>query len=79
LMSPQGNHSLQLQQLWDKHGQPILRAPGAGHRVQIALPEGMDSEFVLIIRDLPQTAPELDAQSTQTIAPATANLAAGCK
>jgi len=79
LMSPQGNHSLQLQQLWDKHGQPIHRAPGAGHRVQIALPEGMDSKFVLIIRDLPQTAPELQALSETATAPASANHAAGCK
>ena len=54
LMSPQGNQSLQLQQLWDKQGTPISRAPGAGHRVQIELPAGMKAEFVLIIRDLPQ-------------------------
>jgi putative protease len=79
LMSPQGNHSLQLQQLWDKQGASISRAPGAGHRVQIALPEGMDSEFVLIIRDLPQTAPELHALSETTTTAATANHAAGCK
>lgn len=57
LMSPQGNHSLLLQQLWDKHGQPIQRAPGAGHRVQMALPAGMSGDFMLIIRDLPQAEP----------------------
>ncbi len=59
LMSPQGNQTLILQQLWDKQGTPISRAPGAGHRVQINLPEGMRSDFVLIIRDLPPLEPAL--------------------
>jgi putative protease len=54
LMSPQGNQSLQLQHLWDQQGQPIRRAPGAGHRVQMELPDGMRCDFMLIIRDLPQ-------------------------
>ncbi|WP_306523691.1 tRNA 5-hydroxyuridine modification protein YegQ [Rheinheimera sp.] len=54
LMSPQGNQQLCLAELWDKQGQPILRAPGAGHQVQLQLPKGMLAEFVLIIRDLPQ-------------------------
>jgi putative protease len=57
LMSPQGNQQLILQQLWDKHGAPIHRAPGAGHRVLIELPHGMTSDFVLLIRDLPQAEP----------------------
>lgn len=64
LMSPLGNHSLQLQQLWDQHGQPIRRAPGAGHRVQIELPDGMSSDFMLIIRELPPT-PAILATATQ--------------
>lgn len=53
LMSPQGNQQLCLTALWDKQGQPIQRAPGAGHQVQLQLPQGMSSDFVLIIRDLP--------------------------
>ena len=57
LMSPQGNHPLLLQQLWDQHGMPIQRAPGAGHRVQMSLPDGLNSDFMLIIRDLPRAEP----------------------
>lgn len=55
LMSPMGNHSLQLTALFDQQGQPITRASGAGHRVQMALPEGLCSDFMLLIRDLPQS------------------------
>ncbi len=55
LMSPAGNQPIQLTALWDKQGLPITRAPGAGHRVQLELPAGMDSAFVLLIRDLPET------------------------
>jgi len=53
LMSPQGNQQLRLSALWDKHGVAINRAPGAGHRVQLELPVGMQSDFVLLVRDLP--------------------------
>lgn len=53
-MAPTGNQQICLQQLWNAKGQLILRAPGAGHRVQIELPVGMDSSFVLLIRELPQ-------------------------
>lgn len=64
LMSPLGNHSLTLLQLWDQHGQPIRRAPGAGYRVQMELPDGMSGEFMLIIRELPPTSAIL-ATATQ--------------
>ncbi|WP_333795817.1 prephenate-dependent tRNA uridine(34) hydroxylase TrhP [Rheinheimera sp.] len=53
LMSPQGNQHICLMELWDKQGVPIQRAPGAGHQVQLQLPDGMSPDFVLIIRDLP--------------------------
>ncbi len=53
LMSPQGNQQICLSELWDKQGVPIQRAPGAGHQVQLQLPDGMSPDFVLIIRDLP--------------------------
>jgi putative protease len=71
LMPPQGNHSLQLQQLWDKQGTPISRAPGAGHRVQIALPAGMKGDFVLMIRDLPQAEPADAEKATAAVTPET--------
>ena len=41
IMAPAGNHRYQLDALWDKHGNAISRAPGAGHRVQLELPEAM--------------------------------------
>lgn len=41
IMAPAGNHRYQLEALWDKHGNAISRAPGAGHRVQLELPEAM--------------------------------------
>ncbi len=75
LMSPQGNRSIQLQQLWDKQGTPISRAPGAGHRVQIALPEGMNGKFMLIIRDLPQA--DSAAKAEKETAAATSETEAG--
>jgi len=78
LMSPQGNYSLQLQQLWDKQGTPISRAPGAGHRVQIELPVGMKGEFVLIIRDLPQAQPAIAAAAEKENAATTPETKAGC-
>lgn len=54
LMSPQGNSYIRLERLWDKQGNLVLKAPGAGHQVQIELPEDMPTDFMLIIRDLPQ-------------------------
>ena len=41
IMAPAGNHRYQLEAMWDKHGNAISRAPGAGHRVQLELPEAM--------------------------------------
>lgn len=54
LMAPTGNQQICLQQLWNAKGELTLRAPGAGHRVQIELPAGMAPDFVLLIRELPQ-------------------------
>jgi putative protease len=53
LMSPQGNQKIVLDALWDKHGALVSRAPGAGHTMQIELPEGMSPDFMLLIRELP--------------------------
>lgn len=55
LMSPQGNYPLLLQQLFDKQGSPIQRAPGAGHWVQLTLPARLEPDFMLLIRDLPKS------------------------
>lgn len=55
LMAPCGNQQICLQQLWNAKGELTPRAPGAGHRVQIELPAGMAADYVLVIRQLPQT------------------------
>lgn len=54
VMTPKGNQHITLPALWDRQGQAITRAPGAGHIVQIALPAGLDPAFMLFIRLLPQ-------------------------
>lgn len=54
LMTPQGNQHITLPALWDRQGQAITRAPGAGHIVQITLPAGLEPAFMLLIRLLPQ-------------------------
>lgn len=57
LMSPHGNQQLVLHALWDKQGQPIARAPGAGYQVLIELPAEMSADFMLIVRQLPANTP----------------------
>jgi putative protease len=56
LMHPTGNREFTLSALWDKHGQPISRAPGAGHQVYIPWPAELSTEFALLIRQLPDAA-----------------------
>jgi len=55
LMSPKGNQQIVLAALWNKTGEPIERAAGAGHWVQIELPAGMSADFMLLVRQLPTT------------------------
>ncbi len=69
LMTPQGNQHITLAALWDRQGQAITRAPGAGHTVQIALPAGLEPAFMLLVRLLPQH---------ESAAMAAASVGAGC-
>lgn len=62
IMAPAGNHRYQLDALWDKHGNAISRAPGAGHRVQLELPEAMKQ---MLDSHLPKAHPKLDPQEHQ--------------
>ncbi|MEN8179921.1 MAG: tRNA 5-hydroxyuridine modification protein YegQ [Pseudomonadota bacterium] len=38
LMTPEGNHSFELEHMQDKHGNPIHEAPGGGYQVFVKLP-----------------------------------------
>lgn len=62
IMAPAGNHRYQLEALWDKHGSAISRAPGAGHRVQLELPEAMKQ---MLDSHLPKAHPKLAPQEHQ--------------
>jgi U32 family peptidase len=53
LMTPYGNHLLQLEQMFDANGQPRDVAPGDGHRVRIPRPAGADPEMGLLLKRLP--------------------------
>ncbi|MDX1705898.1 tRNA 5-hydroxyuridine modification protein YegQ [Pseudidiomarina sp.] len=53
LMKPSGNLAFTLQQLTDKEGLAIERAPGSGHQVTIELPEALsktEAELAMLIK-----------------------------
>ncbi len=52
LLTPAGNHTFTLTALRDKTGQPIERAPGSGHRVQLQLPVACEPGTSLLVREL---------------------------
>lgn len=61
LMTPQGNHKFQLEEMIDKKGKPADVAPGSGHVMKIPMNLDADPEYALIMRDLPN-APEYSSQ-----------------
>lgn len=52
LMTPRGNLSLRVEDLRNAAGEAIEVAPGNGHVVYLALPEGLDLCYALLMRDL---------------------------
>lgn len=52
LMTPRGNLSLRVEDLRNAAGEAIEVAPGNGHVVYLALPEGLDLRYALLMRDL---------------------------
>jgi len=52
LMTPTGRRAFRLGQLTDSDGRPIDVAPGAGWRVRIRVPDGVDRELGLLARVL---------------------------
>ncbi len=59
LMTPQGNLTFTLTQLWDKKDQDIDVAKGSGHIVSLPCPEGIDASMGILLRNLP------DGQTTR--------------
>ncbi len=54
LMTPRGNYHFDLHQLRDRHGAAIEVAPGDGHTVYLPIPEQVELEFGLLLRELVQ-------------------------
>lgn len=54
LMTPKGNVQFNLDAMENKHGERIDDAKGSGHRVRIALPEDLDLEHAILMRNLNQ-------------------------
>ncbi|MDF2177029.1 tRNA 5-hydroxyuridine modification protein YegQ [Aliiglaciecola sp. CAU 1673] len=50
LMTTKGNRHWRLDALWDKSGNAISVAPGAGHRVYMSLPSDVALEHALLVR-----------------------------
>ena len=54
LMTPQGNVSFALSHLENKKGEQIDVAPGDGHIVQIPVPDNIDLDYAILLRNLNQ-------------------------
>jgi len=54
LVTPGGNHTFVLDQLFDKQGEPVREAKGSGHFVWVALPIEFDPAFCILMRSLPK-------------------------
>ncbi|MBA1185671.1 prephenate-dependent tRNA uridine(34) hydroxylase TrhP [Stutzerimonas nitrititolerans] len=52
LMTPQGNLNLRLEKLENKRGEAIEVAPGDGHAVYLPVPEDVELQYALLMREL---------------------------
>ncbi len=52
LMTPQGNLNLRLEKLESKRGEAIEIAPGDGHTVYLPVPEDVELQYALLMREL---------------------------
>ncbi len=55
LMTPQGNLSFQLAHMENKKGEQIEVAPGDGHIVEIPVPDNIDLNYAILLRNLNET------------------------
>ena len=51
-MTPQGNFHFDLHQLQNVKGEAIEVAPGDGHTVYLPIPDAVDLQFGLLMRDV---------------------------
>ena len=63
LMTPQGNISFTLTEIRDKKGNSIDDAKGSGHIVEIPMPQDVDINYALLIRNLPDSKESITASS----------------
>ncbi|MCE2573409.1 tRNA 5-hydroxyuridine modification protein YegQ [Motilimonas eburnea] len=56
LMTPKGNITFTLEQMQNRKGEAIDDAKGSGHIVYIPLPDDIELEFALLMRNLPENA-----------------------
>lgn len=52
MVLPQGNRELVLERMENMDGIPVTTAPGSGHKMRIPLPQGVDSDMILVSRFL---------------------------
>ena len=52
LMTPHGNYHFDLERLLNSAGLPTQVAPGDGHTVYLPIPEQVDLNYGLLMRDL---------------------------
>jgi len=52
LMTPQGNLNFRLEALENKRGERAEVAPGDGHTLYLPIPEGIDLQYALLMREL---------------------------
>ncbi len=56
LMTPKGNITFTLEQMQNRKGEAIDDAKGSGHIVYIPLPDDIELDFALLMRNLPENA-----------------------
>jgi len=52
LMTPSGNVTFVLEAMNDKHGNAIIDAKGSGHQVRVPVPDELELEYALLLRNL---------------------------
>ncbi|OTG81663.1 tRNA 5-hydroxyuridine modification protein YegQ [Acinetobacter sp. ANC 4648] len=68
LMTPQGNITFTLTEILDKKGNSITEAKGSGHIVEIPIPDDININFGLLIRNLPNSTMDISAPSLAYVA-----------
>lgn len=67
IMTPAGNLTFTLQALQNGKGQPVDVAPGDGHKVWLEVPEELELDFALLLRNLPTGATTQAPMGTEKV------------